>query len=140
LILYYLQTSDTIKAIEARHKQELAKSKKFLEKLSYLLLEALDNSGQDSAKTKKGTVSAIVRDTASLSDASKFMDFVRDNDAYELMDRRANGTACKEYAREHGVLPPGVRINSIRLVSVRNPTSKNELVIGDFRGRTNSSR
>src|SRR3954468_7895724 len=86
LILYYLQTSDTIKAIEARHKQELAKSKKFLEKLSYLLLEALDNSGQDSAKTKKGTVSAIVRDTASLSDASKFMDFVRDNDAYELMD------------------------------------------------------
>ena len=34
------------------------------------------------------------------------------------MDRRANATACRDYAEEHGALPPGVKINSIRTVGV----------------------
>jgi hypothetical protein len=127
LIYYYIQVRDTIDSIKHRHKDELAKYEKVKGHLTESLLTALDGTGQEMARTKMGTVSAAVRDTASCTDANAFIDFVREHDAYELMDRRPNGTACKEFAKANGTLPPGVKINSTRYVNVRVPTQKEDL-------------
>jgi hypothetical protein len=110
---------DEIERVEEEQKKQVAPLKAVRDRIIGELLMFLEQTGQKSAKTAEGTVSIKVTYTAPLTDPDEFMTFVRENDAYELMDRRANATACKEYAEEHdGALPPGVKLNSKRSVGV----------------------
>jgi hypothetical protein len=127
LVAYYIATRNEIKDIKERHAQELAKPEHGLDVLTEKLLGVLKSIGTESARTKFGTVSAQTRDTASCSDPNVFINYVRENDAYELLDRRPNGTACKEHVKQHGEPPPGVKINSVRYVSVRSPAKGEEI-------------
>lgn len=81
-------------------------------------------TGQSSAVTVHGTVHWNTRYTAVLDDPQAFMDHVVGNQQFDLLERRANATAIKEYAEAHNILPPGVRLNPIRTVGVRKPTEK----------------
>ena len=119
LVEAFIECRDVIEAIKERHKQELAKPNQLKEMLTERLLDMLASTGQDMARTKFGTVSAATRDTASCSDPNIFVDYVREHDAYELMDRRPNSTACRAFLDEHGELPPGVKLNVLRYVNVR---------------------
>lgn len=83
------------------------------------MLEILDQAGIESARTEQGTVYISPRSTASLSDPDAFMEFVAENNLYELLDRRANSVACREFAAERGELPPGVKLNTVRTIGVR---------------------
>jgi hypothetical protein len=118
-VAQFIFIRDEIEKIKARHKQELAEYEHFKQLLIGEMLDFLDRTGQKSAKTAKGTVSITVKHTAICTDPDQFIDFVREHDLYELMDRRANAIACRGYAEEHeGTLPPGVKINSMRTVGV----------------------
>lgn len=110
---------DAIDDIEEKHKSELAPYKQLYEKLSGTLLEYLDNTRQESAKTAAGTVYVSIRNTAALSDADAFMNHIIETQEFELLERRANATACREYAEQHGHLPPGVKLNVLRSARVR---------------------
>jgi len=83
------------------------------------IMAALDATGQESARTDAGTASITLKHYASCSDPDAFIDFVRENDAWELMERRAASIPCRTWAEEHGQLPPGVKINSVRGIGVR---------------------
>ena len=87
--------------------------------LTAKILAALDATDQESARTEFGTASITTNHYASCSDPDAFVGFVRENDAWELMERRASGLACRAFAEEHGRLPPGVRINTVRSIGVR---------------------
>jgi hypothetical protein len=111
----YLWIRDEIARIEETIKplQELK------DRLAGTMLEFLQQTGQKSAKTAVGTVTVHIQSHASCSDPDAFIQFVRANDAYELLDRRANALACVDYAESHGgTLPPGVKINRNRTVRV----------------------
>jgi hypothetical protein len=90
-----------------------------MNELTGKILAALDATGQISARTEFGTATINVNHYASCSDPDAFVEFVRENDAWELMERRASGLACRAFAEEHGRLPPGVRINTVRSIGVR---------------------
>lgn len=123
LVANWVAIRDHIKETEEVMEKHLAPFKAKKEEITAELLKQLDTQGAEMARTKHGTVSALVRHTASLSDPDAFMDYVRENDLYELMDRRANAVACREHAKfNNGVMPPGVKINSVRYVGVRSPT------------------
>jgi hypothetical protein len=92
------------------------------EELQERIRAFLDATGQEMARTEQGTVFTTLRHNAALTDPDVFMAFVEEHGLLELLDRRANATGCRAYAEEHGELPPGVRINSIRYVNVRKPT------------------
>lgn len=99
--------------------------KEYLDVLSALegqILAALDATGQESARTEFGTATSLYTDSASCTDPDAFVDFVRKHDAYELMERRASKVACRAFLEEHGELPPGVKLNTVRSVGVRRPT------------------
>jgi hypothetical protein len=119
LVGQFIAMRDRIKEMEEWHELQLQPFKVAKEKIAGVLLQFLDDTGQESARTSEGTVSVTHRSTASLSDPDAFMNYVVAHKAFELMDRRANSTACREFAEENGSLPPGVRLNSIRTVGVR---------------------
>jgi len=118
-VAQYIGVRDEIARIEEEHKEQLKPLNALKEKLVQSMLDFLDHTGQKSARTEFGTVTAKVNYTSPLTDPDVFMTFVRENDAYELMDRRANSTAVREYLDEHdGQLPPGVKLNARRTVGV----------------------
>jgi hypothetical protein len=52
------------------------------------------------------------------------MAFVKTTNNYDLLDRKANVTAVKDYVSENGTLPPGVNLSSIKTVGVRRASGK----------------
>ena len=84
----------------------------------------LTTTGQQTAVTAGGTVHWNHRVTAKLEDPQAFMDFVVANQRFDLLDRRANATAVKDFAEKQHSLPPGVKLNPIRTIGVRKPGEK----------------
>ena len=121
----YIFLRDRKKELEAKHKKELEEVNLYMDHISGNLQTFLDSSGVESASTKAGTVYTTTRHTASLADPSEFMKFVIENKQWDLIDRRANAAACRDYVKEHdGNLPPGVNLSSIATVGVRRPSGK----------------
>ena len=104
---------------------QIAEYTKEMERISGLLINAMNEGGVKAIRTERGTVTVLTTPYASLFDKDAFMSFVRENDMYELMDRKANSQACREYALTHaGCLPPGVKMTTRNSVSVRSATEK----------------
>ena len=81
----------------------------------------LPKHGADSVKTNEARASTP-RYSASLADPKAFMDYIKTHEAWDLLDRKANATAVKEFVAEKGFLPPGANLSAIRTINVRRPT------------------
>jgi hypothetical protein len=105
--------------LEERYEKERAPWVQKKKLLDGAALEFLKATGQESAKTANGTIHVVTKHTASLADGEAFMEFVMARGLFELLERRASSTACREYAEENGELPPGVKINTFETAQVR---------------------
>jgi hypothetical protein len=115
----YVAIRDKLRAMDAAHEERRQELVEEMNKIGGWLLAFLETSGGEAIRTKEGTVYQTVRTTASLADADAFMKFVVENEQFDLLDRRANATAVREYVESNNVLPPGVNLNSHAQVNVR---------------------
>ena len=118
----YRELDAKIDEIKKLQQQQLRPFTEMLDKLEGRLLQWLEQTGQQSARTAFGTIAVRVNYSAKIKDFDAFMTYVINNDAFELLDRHANKTACKEFAEEHGSAPPGVQLTTYNDLSVRKPT------------------
>jgi len=118
----YIAIRAKLADLDAVHEERCRPLKETQNLLSGLMLEYLDAAGASSIKTPEGTCIASSKTTASLADPKAFMDFVIANSAWDLLDRKANSTAVRDYVAEKGTLPPGANLSTIRTLSVRRPT------------------
>jgi len=83
------------------------------------LFEFLDRIAAKSVRVTNGTLITSTSSTsASLADKDAFMRHVIGSGQFELLERRANAQACLDFANENGELPPGVKINTRRILRV----------------------
>ncbi len=124
----YVQCRDLIRAMEARHKEELKDLKEALNLLSGHLESFLDQSGKDvnSVNTKQGTFYRSTKYKASLSDPEIFMDFVRTTQKFELLNRAANVTAVVDYVKKNEEMPPGCKLSARTTIGVTRPGAKKD--------------
>lgn len=117
----YIALRDKIKMLDDEHKKEMEPYRDALEKLNEILLNHLNEIKSDSASVNGvGTVYRTAKESASLADASAFMDFVIANEQWDLLDRKANVTAVRDYMQANtGDLPPGVNYQKRFVVGVR---------------------
>lgn len=116
----YIAIRDKLKELDEKQKKEREPLALTLEKLGGWITEFLTVAGVESVKTQHGTAYMTTRSTASLEDPDAFMRHVIGTEAWELLDRRANTPACRDFAEQNGgALPPGVKITSIATVGVR---------------------
>lgn len=120
----YLALRARKKKIEDRHEEELAPVNEKLNSLTTWLQDFLESNGAQSIKTKHGTAHTTTRYTASLADPQAFMNYVIENSAFDLLDRKANSTAVRDFVEANKAPPPGVNLSAIRTVNVRKPTGK----------------
>lgn len=122
LVLLYRQVRDRITQRTQEFEESIKKLTTRREQLAGLLLNILDNTHQESARTVNGTVGVRVESSASVADKSAFMDHVKSTGNFELLDVRANKTAVRDYIEHHeGHTPPGVNFTSRRTVGVTKP-------------------
>jgi hypothetical protein len=115
----YIRLRDLIKQKDDAHKEVMKPFREALETLNGVMLKHLETIGGDSVKSAAGTVYKTTKTTASLEDPDAFMRHVIGSEAWELLDRKANATACKAFVEENGVLPPGVKMTQVVQVGVR---------------------
>jgi hypothetical protein len=120
----YVAVRDKIREIEEQHTEELKPFVELQNALTAWFTEQLDNVGAKSVKTAQGTVYQSTRYSASLNDPKAFMDYVITTQSWDLLDRKANSTAVRDFIEQHKSEPPGVRLSAIRTVGVRRASDK----------------
>lgn len=115
----YIAVRDKIKAEDEAHKVRQAPLKETLEMLAGVLTKHMEDTHSEAIRTEKGTCYVTTRYSASLADADAFMRFVRQTENFDLLDRKANATAVRDYVTLNNALPPGVNLSSIQQVGVR---------------------
>lgn len=120
----YIRCRDAIKAANEKHEESIKPLVDLQNMLTGWLQSFLETAGADSVKTSNGTCYSTTRYTASLADPEAFMSFVKTTANYDLLDRKANVTAVRDYVDTNGALPPGVNLSAIKTVGVRRASGK----------------
>jgi hypothetical protein len=119
LVGQYVRLRDKIREAEDAHKAKLKDAKDHLEKLNNTLLDRLNQVGGESVKTASGTVYRTTKRSASIKDGDKFRHFVIENEAFDLVDWRANANAVDDFIQDQQAPPPGVDFSTTYTVGVR---------------------
>jgi len=114
LISYYIQLRDRKKEIQAQHREELEPVDAGLMKLEGMLQEKLNEMGVDKMGGDTGTVFTKVNTSISVEDWESVVDYVKSNDAYDLLERRVNKAAVVERGDV-----PGLRTSQMKTIQVR---------------------
>jgi len=84
------------------------------------LLEACKRIGADSIRTKAGTVIRTVKNRYWTNDWGSMYNFIKEHEAYELLEKRIHQSNMKQFIEENPtVLPVGLNTDSKYSVVVR---------------------
>ena len=119
LVQKYIEIRDQKLAIKQEYDAKIAKRDEALNKIEAKLLEVFEQTGMDSVKTEFGTAYASMRTTASIADREAFMDFVKKNDEWPLLEIRCSKSAVEQYKSATEELPPGINWRAERVVNIR---------------------
>lgn len=120
----YVQIRDRLKEMDEEFEKKKAPLVEIQNLLTGWMMQFLEKTGAESVKTAHGTCYASTRYTASLADPDAFMQYVISHGKFELLDRRANTTAVKDFVADNKVLPPGCNLNAMRTIGVRRSSKK----------------
>lgn len=119
LVGKYLEVRDKKKALDEAHKQKMAKVNELLTRIENALLEQFQAEGIDSVRTAKGTAYISTTTSVSVADWDEVLDFIREKEAWHMLERRVSKGAVEQWQDEYGELPPGLNIRMERKVNVR---------------------
>lgn len=116
----YIQLRDKKAQMKAEFDAVVAPVQEKMDKLEAKLLDVFNQTGMDSVKTEFGTAYATVRTSASVADRDTFMDYVKANEEWALLEVRVSKTAVDQFrSANDNELPPGVNVREERVVNIR---------------------
>jgi len=119
LVQKYIELRDKKSEYKKEYEAKTAKLDVVLEKIEASLLQTFDTAGMDSIKTEFGTAYTSNRSTASVADKDAFMNHVKTNGDWQLMEIRCSKTGVEQFKAENDDLPPGISWRSERVVNIR---------------------
>ena len=117
----YIKTRNDIKALEDR----ISELKTFQARKDEWLMAQLAALGVDSVKSQHGTVYTSVSESVTVADSEAFFEYVKANDAYHLLERRAskaevlNMMGDKDNGSRPNSPPPGINYVAVKKVCIR---------------------
>ena len=119
LVRVYIKIRDAKAAKTKQLEDEIAELDKQLDTVEAELLELCKSTGQDGGKTQHGSFRRSVKIRYWTSDWDKMYQFIKDNDAPELLERRVAQTAFKEFlASNPDKMPEGMNVDSRYAITV----------------------
>lgn len=113
-------------AIEAKVKDEVSEIKAKMDKLEAWIKQQADTMGVTSFKTPHGTAFLTTTDYANVADWDAVLTYIRENEAYDMLEKRISKTAVRGYIEQNKTVPPGVNYGTKLEVNIRKPTAKVE--------------
>lgn len=89
-------------------------------RLEALMLDFLQQNNMDSVRTEAGTFYRQEEIKPSASDWSAFYEWIKQNDAFDALEKRVTKTFIKDYMEQHeGGVPPGISVYREYVVRIR---------------------
>lgn len=108
----HLAIRDARSALKKKFDDDDADLKGKQQKLEAYMLEHLNATNTNSVRTDAGTVYRQEKVMPSAADWTAIYDWIKANDAWEMLERRLKATFVKEYMEaNNGLLPPGVNVH-----------------------------
>lgn len=119
LVKIYIKMRDK-KAQLTKERDEISAK---MDMVSDKLIELCKEVGVESLKTQYGTVSKKVDVRYWTSDWESMWEFIKEHNAYELVEKRISKLAMANFLEEHPeLLPSGLNADSKYVVSIRKST------------------
>ena len=126
VIRTYMKLRDQKAAIEAEIKERVADLKGKMEKLEAYLKTQMDAQGLTSFKSDYGTAFLTTTDYANVADWDAVLNFIRDNEAFDMLEKRVSKIAVRGYIESNKAVPPGITYGTKLEVNIRKPGAKAE--------------
>jgi hypothetical protein len=121
LAAIYIKMREAVKEKE----EEIKIIKTQQERINQELLDLCEEQNLDSLKTPAGTVTRRVQTNFWTSDWEEMHKFIKENDAFHLLEKRIHNTSMKEFLADNpDQMPVGLQTNRKYILSVRKPTKK----------------
>ena len=111
-------------SIENEAKAQVKDIKENMSKLEAWIKEKADADGVTSFKTKHGTAFLTTNDFARVADWDAMLEFIQENEAYDLLEKRVSKVAVRGYIDMNKAVPAGVTYGTRVDVNVRKPAPK----------------
>jgi len=121
----YLRLRHEKEELEREMEERINAVKTNMAKLEAWMQQFLDETGQTSAKTKEGTVFITTTDYARVENWDDILDFIKNREAFDLLEKRVSKKAVRGYIDADGSVPPGVSYGSKISVNVRRASDVN---------------
>jgi len=116
----YIKIRDAKDKLTADYKQQYADLEEQMGVLEAEMLETCKTMNADSIRTKAGTIIRSIKSRYWTNDWDSMYRFIKENDAYGLLEKRLHQTHMKEFLSENpDLLPMGLNVESEYTVVVR---------------------
>ena len=117
----YVKLRNKKNELARKHKDELEPINKKMDTIEAWLKREFDKQGVTQQKSASGSVAFVQgADSCTCTDKEAFLEFVKENEAFELMDVRPSKTVVRAFMEERGEIPPGVKFTQYDVIRVRS--------------------
>jgi hypothetical protein len=120
----YMKLRDKKDSMEAEVKERAKAIKEQMLKLETWLKEKADEQGVTSFKTKHGTAFLTTTDFATVADWDATLAFIKDHEAWDMIEKRVSKIAVRGYIEQLKAVPPGINYGTKLEVNIRKPTTR----------------
>lgn len=124
VIKKYMKLRSEKEAAEAEIKERIDNIKAAMTKLEAWLKAKLDADGLTSFKTDHGTAFLTTTDFANVEDWDAVLRFIREQEAFDMLEKRISKAAVRGYIEAHKEVPPGVKYGTKLDINIRKPTAR----------------
>lgn len=120
LVAAFIKIRDARDDIKRKADEEIRGLEEEMQVINQAILDTLKEQGADSIKTPAGTAYRTVKSRYWTNDWESLYDFIHENDAYELLERRLHQSNMKQFLEDNpNLLPKGLNVDSEYQVVVR---------------------
>lgn len=119
----YIKMRTAIQEVQKEYDDKLAALKEQQDAVKMAIKERMLSLGTTSARTDFGTVILAKKTRYSTNDWASFKEFIINNDAIDLLEKRIAQKNMELFLTENpGLVPPGLNSDSEYDISVRKPS------------------
>lgn len=122
LVEEYVRLRDELGEASRKFKELKERTEDRLGQIDVLLRETCDRLGVNSISTRAGTAYRQKKEHYRVGDWDQIIKYIRDNDAWHMLEKRIGKLATAEIHKATGQLPPGVTYFAEVEFQVRRPT------------------
>src|SRR3990167_1475826 len=114
---------EQVAIIQGRQKAELEPMNEEVRLCETFIKDEMNKAGMQQCKTASGMAYFITKDSVKVGDWDAALAYIRENEAFNLLNQAVNKTACKEFIEVNKTAPPGVEYSTFRDLAWRRGKS-----------------